>query len=182
MTNCQNIYLIKSMSERDFKRVAASGRAEPRGLTQTPNRNRYLSQSHCHFRGESSLHCHCSRQVHRFPSPAPQHHCGLDERCCLPPGEPVELRDRDLQLGPTGRDGIDIFIASLVLVWVYNINITIKQQMLLLSIIFNIIRWIPIQIHNLFHSSSSPAPSNSYYPDTTTGYRRNNDIHCVYLN
>lgn len=46
-----------------------------------------ISHVHTVTSEQSSLHCHCCRQVHLSPSPAPPHHCGPQERCYLPPGD-----------------------------------------------------------------------------------------------
>lgn len=63
-----------SITSQGLRGELLKGRGEPRppGLTWTPSRdggrNRDLTQSHCHFRGEVRLHCHRRRPLH---PPAP---------------------------------------------------------------------------------------------------------------
>lgn len=104
-TNCCKIHHSYPLNEKQQSR-----RAEPRDLTQTPNRDRTEA-------GTESSHSHTvtSEESPRFTvtavdlsaslSPAPPHHCG-------PRGmKLVVVSDRGLQLVliPAGRDGTACF-------------------------------------------------------------------------
>lgn len=101
MLNRQHVDIIKSMSERDFKGVAASEaqRAGPKPPTEPEQRQKQRSLVVTLSLQRNIL---SSLSLLQTSTPLPHsagrpHHWGLGERYCLPPGEMVELRTRGLQ-------------------------------------------------------------------------------------